>query len=288
MARVTACSTLVYTESTLEEAVKRISLHGFERLEIASLASYCKHFTEKDADTDRIKKLFLRYNLIPIALNYSTNKNDGYRYKLNIEEEAQIVERKLIRTLNSAAVLGIPLVNIGAGQKNDTISRKDEMRKAAGIINRMAEYAKKLGMMLTLEAPHCWLLYNDLDRTQEMFSLITSDNVGVIMDSSHWGILKYDIDTYMSIVGNRLRHVHLRDAAGIDTGDFKQKLEITPGKGEVDFEKFGWYLDKYNYSGDVSIEFEYKNTDVNEVEVELAAGIKYLKKCGWEFSDRVK
>ena len=288
MAKVTACSTLVYTESTIEEAVKRISFHGFEKLEIASLASYCKHFTEDDDTTNRIKKLLLQYNLTPIVLNYSTNRSDGYRYKLNIWEEVQIVERKLIKILNSAAALGIPLVNIGAGQRNDTKSRRNEMEKAAEVINRMAEYAKKLGIMLTLEAPHCWLLYNDLDRTQEMFSLITSDNVGVIMDSSHWGVLKYDIDSYMSIVGNRLCHVHLRDAAGIDTGDFKQKLEITPGKGEVDFERFGWYLDKYNYSGDVSIEFEYKNTGVNEVEVELAAGIEYLKKCGWEFSERVK
>lgn len=288
MAKITACSTLVYTQSAVEEALKRISAHGFTRVEIASLASYCKHFDEESNKTDSFKKLLLKNKLTPIALNYSTNRSDGYRYRLNESKEAFIVRNKLVKVIGAAAKVGIPIVNTGPGQRNDTNGRRDEMVKAAALISSIAEYAKGLGIRLTLEVPHCWLLCSDLERTKEMFSLITSDNVGVIIDSSHWHVVGYDMDEYMKMLGDRLCHVHLRDAAGTDTKDFNQKLEITPGKGEVDFEKFGRYLDKYGYSGDVSIEFEYKGKSLDEIEDEFTMGMEYLEKCGWELPKGVK
>ncbi len=288
MPRITSCSTLVYTEASLEDALLRISSHGFERVEVASLASYCKHFDESEVNPDEVKRLFKQYGLTPVALNYSTNREDGYRYRLNVAEEADAVETKLRALLLKAHEAGIPLVNTGPGQRNDSPERRNEVEKAAELISRMAEYAKTLGIKLTLEVPHCWLLCNTLERTAEMFSLISSKNVGAVMDSTHWHVIGYDIDEFMKIMGSRLCHVHLRDAAGPDTGDFKQKLELTPGKGEIDFEKFGWYLDRYGYQGDVSLEFEYRGKPIAEVEAEFSYGVRYLSTCGWELPQKVK
>lgn len=286
MAKITACSTLVYTQSTLEEAIKKISARGFINVEIASLASYCKHFDEELTDVSHFNFLLRSAKLSPVALNYSTNRDDGYRYNLSVKTEADIVRKKMKTLLQKANGAGISLVNIGAGQRNDTSSSKNELINAALLVDEFAHEAKRYGIKLSLEVPHCWLLYNDLDNASIMFDHIKSDNVGVIMDSSHWHVVNYDIDEYMKRFGNRLCHVHLRDAAGTDTADFNQKLEITPGKGEVDFEKFGWYLDKYGYDSNVSIEFEYKNRSIQEIESEFDFGMKHLKKCKWTILTR--
>lgn len=288
MPQITSCSTLVYTDLGVEEALQRIASHGFKRVEFASLASYCRHFDEDETDPSKLRAMLYKLGLTPIALNYSTNRTDGYRYKLNIPEEAAIVEQKLRKVILKASEVGIPLVCTGPGQRNDSEDRRDEVEKAAELINRMAEYSKDLGVKLVLEVPHCWLLCNNLERTKEMLSLIESENIGTIMDSTHWHVIGYDIDDYIEMIGNKLCHVHLRDAAGPDTGDFKQKLEITPGKGEVDFKKFGEYLDKYHYKGDVSLEFEYRNRTADEIEIELDHGIRYLSKCGWGLPEDVR
>ena len=46
MARITACSTLVYTTGSLREAVERISARGFSRVEIAHMGKCCTRCSE--------------------------------------------------------------------------------------------------------------------------------------------------------------------------------------------------------------------------------------------------
>jgi len=77
-------------------------------------------------------------------------------------------------------------------------------------------------------------------------------------------------------VAERLWHIHLRDSEGTDTDDFKQELELTPGKGTVDFKKLAQALDRANYKGDVSLEFEYRDMRLDEIEEEFDSGLKHL------------
>jgi sugar phosphate isomerase/epimerase len=80
----------------------------------------------------------------------------------------------------------------------------------------------------------------------------------------------------------------LRDSAGPDTADRKQTLELTPGKGIVDFKKFSQALDRVNYNGDVSIEFEYRDMPLEAIEHEYDLGLAYLEKVGWQLPTDVK
>ena len=103
------------------------------------------------------------------------------------------------------------------------------------------------------------------------------------MDTSHWGIIGYDIDEFIGRLGDLLWHVHLRDAAGPDTADREQHLELTPGQGTVDFRRFGEALDAAGYEGSVSLEFEYRDMTLDDIEHEFDVGIEHLAECGWEF-----
>jgi sugar phosphate isomerase/epimerase len=121
-----------------------------------------------------------------------------------------------------------------------------------------------------------------------VFDRLKSSNVGALIDSSHWGIIGYNLDEFLRRLDDRLWHVHLRDSAGPDTADRKQDLELTPGVGTVDFAEFSAALDRAGYEGDVSIEFEYRDMTLDAIEREFDRGLRHLQKHGWELPETVK
>src|SRR5439155_20956106 len=133
---------------------------------------------------------------------------------------------------------------------------------AAAVISELAENAYANGLRLAVEAPHCYTLLHTVERLAEFFAQVTSPHVGVTVDSSHWGGLRYDLEALWEAVGPRIWHVHLRDSAGPDTADFRQQLELTPGAGEVDFRQFSAWLDRHAYRGNVTLEPEYRGLGV--------------------------
>ena len=86
----------------------------------------------------------------------------------------------------------------------------------------------------------------------------------------------------MGFLGERLWHVHLRDAAGRDTAAGNYQLEKTPGRGEVDFAALGEALDKHGYRGEVTLETEYRNYgSPDEVDEENLFALDHLRRVGW-------
>ena len=63
---------------------------------------------------------------------------------------------------------------------------------------------------------------------------------------------------------------------------------MTPGRGTVDFRKFGAALDRAGYQGDVSIEFEYRDMTFDAIEHEYDIGLKHLAKRGWQLPRGVR
>ena len=82
--------------------------------------------------------------------------------------------------------------------------------------------------------------------------------------------------------------MHEHAAKVRDTADRKQKLELTPGDGIVDFKRFGRALDKALYKGDISIEFEYRDMTLAAIEREYDRGLNHLAKVGWQLPEGVK
>ena len=314
MARLTACSTLAFSLSSLEVALKHISDYGFEYVEIAEMLSHCKHFPIDTVDPVKVRKLLDKYSLKPIAANvtlatYYTGqpgllkasagkqssaeteeiikaKQQRIYYRLHVKSEAELYAARARRLIDKAKIAGIPMLVLNVSRKEhiDDIGR--DIKEAAAVLDEQAEYAKEAGIKILLEMPHVWQLYYDVEKSKLMLSHLKSENIGVLIDSTHWHVSGYDIDDYVSFLQNRLWHIHLRDAAGKDSPVGNYKLEKTPGKGEVDFKLLGETLDKYGYSGNVTLETEYKNyKDPAEVDNENAYAIAHLKSIGWEVSD---
>ena len=318
MATVTACSTLAFSLSSLETALQHISSYGFDRVEISDQLTHSKHFStdaSRPVDPEEVRVLLAKYSLSPVVANctlatfYTSQpgleklpverqsaaekeeirraKQDLACYKLHEKDQADAYRLRTRKHIDNAKIAGIEMVCLQAGRRTQIEDANRELKAAAEVINEMAEYAREVGIKILLEMPHVWDLYYDADKSKQMISYLKSDNIGVVLDSTHWHTSGYDIDDYVRFLQDRLWHIHLRDAAGKDSSTGDYELEKTPGRGEVDFALLGQTLDKYGYRGNVTLETEYKNyEDVAEVDSENAFAIEHLKSVGWKIALR--
>jgi sugar phosphate isomerase/epimerase len=283
MARITAISSLGWAHYTLYEALPRIAEFGFRRVEIASFFSYCFHFNFGSPTPVQLRKMLDSYGMVPICLNYCP----AYYYAWKQEDVERFIH-DMRRKIEQLGEVGIPMMTMPFGMRNDREDQDRQLEIAAKAFDTVAKIGEKYKVKMLIEVPHLYDIIYRPEAALKVFSMLESDNVGALVDSSHWGIINYDLDEFLSCLGSRLWHVHLRDSAGPDTGDMKQMLELTPGSGTVDFSKFGSALDHAGYMGDVSIEFEYRDMTFEAIEHEYRKGFAHLADCGWDFPEEVK
>jgi|APSaa5957512622_1039677.scaffolds.fasta_scaffold13447_3 sugar phosphate isomerase/epimerase len=316
MATITAASTLAFSLSPLEVALEHISAYGFSKVELSDQITHSKHFGVDSVDPLEVRDQLGRHSLEPIAVNaclcavfdtgrwshpklsveaQSAAETEEIReakkqlvfLKLHDQEQASTYIDRAQRLLLKAEATGIPRVCLQGGRRKQIERIGEELKAAAAVIDGLAGYAAARGIEVLLEMPHVWDLYYDVEKSKRMLSHLRSENVGVLIDSTHWHTSGYDIDDYVQFLGERLWHVHLRDAAGRDTPAGQYQLEKTPGKGEIDFGRLGEALDKGGYRGEVTLETEYKNYgSPEEVDEENLFALDHLRSVGWRIDVR--
>ena len=283
MAKVTAISSLGWAHYTLYEAIPRIAARGFKRMEIASLSTYCFHFRYGSPEPQDLRKMLDEHNLTTVGLNFSYGVGEAWD-----ESQIDVFLRELTRKVEQLGTVGIPMMTMFFGRRNTRDDQEYQLSNAVKAYDRMGRIAADYGVRMLLEVPHLYTIWPRPEQVFWIFDRLESPNVGALVDSSHWGIIHYDPDEFFSRLGDRLWHIHLRDSRGADTADRRQGFELTPGKGRADFRKFGQALDRASYSGDVTLEFEYRDMTLERIEQEFDYGIKHLAGCGWEIPDGVK
>ena len=233
------------------------------------------------------------YGLTPIALNW--NGGIGRACESHaIPEWLEGYKRKI----GDAQAVGIPMLTMHFGRHSEGGDLAEERTIATDAYAQLAEYAAQQGMTMLLELPHLHLVHNDCDSVVTLLQQLDHANVGLLIDSSHWGVIGYDLDAFLKSVGHRLRHIHLRDSVPCSTPALDRKfkrpalspnpiynLTLTPGLGVADFAVFGQALDRIGYQGDVTAEFEYFDMPLAEIERQYAAGLSHLLECGWSLAD---
>ena len=283
MAKITSVSSLGWAHYSLYQALPRMKARGFHRIEIASFNAYCFHFNFGSPTPPQLRCMLRKLDLEMVCLNWSPR-----RYQAWQKNEIDRFVSEFTLKLEHLAKVGIPMMTMTFGERNDRPDQEYQLSNTVEAYNRVGDIAAGLGIRMVLETPH---LYSVMPRTDQALSVVnrlTNPNIGVLVDSSHWGIIGYDLDAYFHALGDRLWHVHLRDSSGADTADRKQQLEKTPGKGTVDFRELAQALDRVNYKGDVSLEFEYRDMTLEAIEQEFDQGLRHLAKAGWELPESVK
>ncbi|MBM3933557.1 MAG: sugar phosphate isomerase/epimerase [SAR202 cluster bacterium] len=283
VAKVTAVSSLGWAHYTLYEILPRMKALGFKRMEIASFGSYSFHFNFGSPTPPELVGMLKATGLTPINLNFSHGIYWAY-----VPEDIDRFVADWSRKLPHLVEAGIPMMTMPFGWRNERPDQEFQLANAVRAFDRVGDIAKKMGIRMLMEAPHLYSIINRPHHVEWVLERLSTDNVGVLVDSSHWGIINYEPEVFFKALGSRLWHVHLRDATGPDTADGNQELELTPGKGTADFAKFGQALDTVGYKGDVSLEFEYRDSTFEDIDKEFRDGVAHLAKTGWKLPETVK
>ncbi len=283
MANVTSVSSLGWANYTLYEILPRMKALGFKKMEIASFAFYSFHFNFNSPRPPELTRMLRENDLTPINLNYSHGIYHAY-----VPEDVDRFVADWTKKLPDLVEAGIPMMTMPFGRRNTRSDQEYQMANAVRAFDRVGEIAKGMGIRMIMEVPHLYSIINRPQHVEWVLERLNTDNVGVLVDSSHWGIINFDPEAFFRKLGDRLWHIHLRDSAGPDTADGNQDLELTPGKGTADFAKFSQALDAVGYKGDVSLEFEYRDSTFEDINKEFKEGLAHLVKTGWKVPQTVQ
>ncbi len=165
--------------------------------------------------------------------------------------------RQTMRAIEVAAGRGIATVNVLTGPnlwEEGAVPRHDEeaWRVSLHALQRACAYAEPLGVQVSLEP--CWgTLACDAATARRALEAVPCT---VTFDPSHFVMTGDDIPSLVREWGERIAHVHLKDAFGLPGFEGEDFHFCLLGEGKVPWPEFFAALDEVGYGGPLSVEFE--------------------------------
>src|SRR5690606_13708568 len=137
-------------------------------------------------------------------------------------------ENRLYEAFAAGAEIGIPIINIGPGGKMDV---EEDVQRSQANIAKWSEKAESLGVILCVKAHVNNAIYNT-PTTLRMMEAVKSSGFGVDMDPSHIHRAGENAEEALAEVIQRVRHIHIRDCKGRETGPGPIELQAC-GRGDI-------------------------------------------------------
>jgi sugar phosphate isomerase/epimerase len=259
------CSTICFRKLNVYEALTRIGNMGFSAVDIGMVKGFCPHFDPLTATEAEGDEFVERVSALPLRIATLNVGHGALNIPAERDEQVEFVRRCLVL----ASRLGCYSVTCqpGVPPKADWES---DARTAATALAELAEYADNLGLTLTIEAPHRGTLVTQVTQAKRLIELSGSDNLFMALDTSHVMSGGMQPSEAIELMGDRIGHVHLRDAVGDD-------ILMTPGDGDVDFLAFREGLRDIGYAGISALELEYEDKDEDQTAAEALRARSYLE-----------
>jgi sugar phosphate isomerase/epimerase len=137
----------------------------------------------------------------------------------------------------------------------EDISEGEAWRSVSSILRQVLPTAERYGIDLNIEAVFGHLCH-DYYTLCSLFEQVESPRLGVVMDPSHLYLYDNDIPWAIRCLGDKIKHVHIKDVVG-RLGPFPQSFVFPlPGEGQIAWGPFLQALKDINYRGFFTIEFE--------------------------------
>jgi len=250
-----ACSTSVFSRSSLEEALSGIRAMGFDQIDLAIIDGWI-HVNTTDLVRDyegtlgRVDSLLRWYRLNPIAANTGVSPHLHDRSKAGCaRREAETAA--LIRFMN---YYHIQVAAVQPRTPDPSRPRKEVLRDSAVTMRDMLAMASGTGVTFALEC-HSGSIVETMAEVREMMRLVP--DLSYAYDPTHFVMNGVNLVDTLPLI-ERAAHVHLRDAK-------LGHIQARYGEGVVDFD---WILSRFKergYQGDFSIEYlEQEGVDLRD------------------------
>lgn len=218
----------------LRTAFEHIALAGYEGIEVSAIDNMSQHLV-----LDRWQEIAPQIKLLAREFGLEL---------LAMEQPSQDPV-KMEKAFQAAAEIGIPIINCGPGGKTG-----DEASFGQSIdsIGKLATIAERYGVTLCVKAHVGAAIYNT-PTTLRLVEAVRSPAFGVNLDPSHIHRAGEDAVEALRTVMPRIKHVHVRDCKGRQSGPGKP-ADQTNGRGDIDLIGFFAVLHKSGYQGPVDLE----------------------------------
>lgn len=237
-------STLGCPSWHFSELVSTAADLGYNGIEIRGIADqiYAPAIRAfSDARIEDSKARIARANLeIPILTS-------GAYFFDQPDENGAIVETKEYILL--AEKLGVPYVRV-LGDKGLSPDFCGDMKRIAGIIRELCDYAAEHGVMLLVETNGVLANSNTMCK---FLAMVDSPSLGVLWDVHHpYRTYGEAPATTVAKLGKQIRHVHIKDSSVLPDGTLKYQLT---GHGDMPIAEAVTALRAIGYNGHYSYEW---------------------------------
>lgn len=261
------CSTISFRSWSLGGALTQIIEQGFSETDLGSLPGVCDHVP-----------IPLAANLVDVLAEQI--RDSGVTVRLinadiadldDPDLDAPELQRRLRTLVDLARAVGTSTIMLPCGRQG-TEPRTELPRDIATVARALtaaAEFVNDAGLDLLVEAPHSRRLCADLDRSELLYQTLGDAPVGAVLDFSHVVASGDGEVDAVRRFGDRIRHVHLRDAV---LGDINRSI----GRGDVDFAAAINALAAAGYRGHYSLELETHDIDDADRPAEAGRAGRYV------------
>ena len=265
------CSTISFRKVPLPEALAQISALGFAETDLGSLPGTCQHVPTPlppelvDVIAGQVRDSGVAVRLI--------NADVADMDDPDLDEPE--LRRRLATLVELATAVGTSTIILPSGRKGTT--PRTELRRdiatVARTVSAAAGIVAEAGLSLLVEAPYSNRLCSDLDRAEMLYEALDGLSggtpFGAVLDLSHVVAVGDGEADAVRRLGDRIRHVHLRDAR-------PGQINVSIGRGEVDFPAAIGALTAAGYTGHYSLELETRDIDDADRPAEAGRAGRYI------------
>ncbi len=246
-------SKLHWTSARPDEAIRVLSKEGYDAVEW--MLGY--HFNSPEGLGEIVQK--------SREVNLDVSNIMCWQDLVTSSESERKKRIETLKTFISAAgELSIPVMNVFTGPMSwaaayerigTDISEEQAWRVVLEAFSQIVEAAERNDVVVTVEAVF-GMLVHDYYTMKELLEHFDSRNLAVNLDPSHLALYGNDPAWAVGRLGSRIKHVHVKDAIG-RPGVLGESFAFPfLGEGMVDWYAFFAALQKVEYSGYLSLEFE--------------------------------
>jgi sugar phosphate isomerase/epimerase len=257
------CSSISFRHLELAPALRTMSNLGFEEIDLGALPGVCDHVPYV-LDAGAVEAVAAVVNNSGLRVR-SVNGDIG-DLNATLDAEAQEArDRHLGMLLALAAKTGAKALVLPCGAiDHDPFRSVDEdIERVAGQLIHAAARATEFGIELWTDSLHYYRLCWNTERAQLLADRLAGSDVGIVMDFSHIVASGGDPADFVSRFRDRIKHVHLRDAAPA-TEHEPGNINLSIGNGRADFASGLAKLRDAGYLGHFSLELETRDVTHDE------------------------
>lgn len=258
-------STICFHTDPLDLALDRARELGFGTVDIGVVGGFCPHFVPSPGGAAHRREVVhavavrgLRVSSLNAAPQTWVAQKAGPRALGRVTEEL----------LKLAAELRCPLV-LAAGLRS-RIRQCPADVYAEYLRGAVLRGREGYGVEVSVEAPHQGMLAQTVEETLDLLARIGLEEAGIAYDTSHIVAGGSDAASSLALLGERIRHVHLRDVRDCD-------IHLTPGDGVFDWGTLMTFLTSSAFVRPLVLELEYGGLlSPDQVAVEVGRAREFL------------